>query len=63
MGRSRGLTKKEMKEHLTFLAAWEAPEFPDIFVYEGKSLDSLYPIAERYREQQQKDRQVAEAVK
>ena len=54
MGRSRGLTKKEMKEHLTFLAAWEAPEFPDIFVYEGKSLDSLYPIAERYREQQQK---------
>ena len=63
MGRRRGITKKEMKQHAKFLVAWEAAEFPGIFVYEGKSLDSLYPIAEWYREQQQKDRQVAEAVK
>jgi hypothetical protein len=55
MARTRGLTKKEMKEHAKFLAAWEAAEFPDIFVYEGKSLDSLSRIAERYREQKQKE--------
>jgi hypothetical protein len=55
MGRSRGLTKKEMKKHAKFLAAWEAAEFPEIFVYEGKSLDTLRPIAEWYREQKQKD--------
>jgi hypothetical protein len=55
MGRRRGLTKKEMKKHAKFLAAWEAAEFPEIFVYEGKSLDSLRPIAEWYREQKQKD--------
>ena len=60
MGRRRGLTKKEMKKHAKFLAAWEAAEFPEIFVYEGKSLDSLRPIAEWYREQKQNDRQVAE---
>jgi hypothetical protein len=62
MGLRRGLTKKEMKKHAKFLAAWEAAEFPEIFVYEGKSLDSLRPIAESYREQQQKDRQVAVAA-
>jgi len=55
MGRKRGLTKKEMKKHAKFLTAWEAAEFPEIFVYDGKSLDSLRPIAERYREQKQKD--------
>jgi hypothetical protein len=62
MGRRRELTEKEMKKHAKFLAAWEAAEFPEIFVYEGKSLDSLRPIAESYREQQQKDRQVAVAA-
>ena len=56
MGRRRRITKKEMKQQAKFLAAWEAAEFPDIFVYAGKSLNELRPIAERYREQQQKDR-------
>jgi len=51
-----------MKQHAKFLAAWEAAEFPDIFVYERKSLNELRPIAERYREQQQEDRQVAVAA-
>jgi hypothetical protein len=55
MGRRRGITEKEMKQHSKFLAAWEAAEFPDIFVYAGKSLNELRPIAERYREQKQKD--------
>ena len=63
MERRRGLTTKEMKQHAKFLAAWEAAEFPDIFVYEGKSLNELRPIAERYWEQQQEDRQVAVAAK
>ena len=63
MGRRRGLTKKEMKKHAKFLAAWEAAEFPDIFVYEGKSLNEMRPIADRYREQQQEDTQVAVAEK
>ena len=51
----RGLTKKEMNKHAKFLAAWEAAEFPEIFVYEGESLNELRPIAEWYREQKQKD--------
>ena len=55
MERRRGITKNEMKQNAKFLAAWEAAEFPEIFVYEGKSLDSLRPIAEWYREQKQKD--------
>ena len=63
MERRRGLTTKEMNQHAKFLAAWEAAEFPDIFVYKGKSLNELRPIAERYWEQQQKDRQVALAAK
>ena len=42
--------------------AWEDAEFPDIFVYEEKSLNKLRAIAERYREQQQEDTQVAVAV-
>lgn len=63
MEHMRGTNKKEMKQHAKFLAAWEAAEFPDIFVHEGKSLNELRQIAERFREQQQKDRQVAEAVK
>ena len=62
MGRRRGLTKKEIKQYAKFLAAWEAAEFPEIFVYEGISLDSLRPIAEWYREEKQEDRQVAEVV-
>jgi hypothetical protein len=44
-----------MKQHAKFLAEWEVAEFPEIFVYEGKSLDSLRPIAEWCREQKQKD--------
>jgi hypothetical protein len=63
MGRRRGIPKEEMKQHAKFLAAWEAAEFPDIFVYKGKSLNELRPIAERYWEQQQNDRQVAVAAK
>ena len=63
MGRRREITKKEMNQHAKFLAAWEAAEFPDIFVYEGKSLNELRSIAERYREQQQEDTQVAVAAK
>jgi hypothetical protein len=59
MRRKREITKKEMKQHAKFLAAWEAAEFPDIFVFEGKSLNELRAIAERYREQQQEDTQVA----
>jgi hypothetical protein len=55
MARRRDQTKKEMKKYANFLAAWEAAEFPEIFVCEGKSLDSLRPIAEWYREQKQKD--------
>ena len=55
MGHRRGLTEKEMKQHAKFLAEWEVAEFPEIFVYEGKSLDSLRPIAEWCREQKQKD--------
>jgi len=54
MARRSELTRKEMKKHAKFLAAWESAEFPEIFVYEGKSLDSLRPIAEWYREQKQK---------
>jgi hypothetical protein len=63
MERRRGITKNEMKQNAKFLAAWEAAEFPDIFVYEGKSLNELRPIADRYREQQQEDTQVALAEK
>jgi hypothetical protein len=55
MGLRRGLTKKEMKKYEKFLAAWETAEFPEIFVHERKSLNELRPIAERYREQKQKD--------
>jgi len=62
MGRRRGLTKKEIKQYAEFLAAWEAAEFPDIFVYEGKSLNELRPIAEWYREEKLKDRQMAEVA-
>jgi hypothetical protein len=57
------ITNKEMKQHAKFLAVWEAAEFPEIFVYEGKSLNELRQIAERYREQQQNARQLAGAVK
>ena len=63
MKRGRRITKEEMKQYAKFLAAWEAAEFPDIFVYEGKSLNELRPIAERYREQQQEYWQVAVAAK
>ena len=63
MGRRTVMPKEEMKQHAKFLAAWEAAEFPDIFVYEGKSLNELRPTAERYWEQEQKDRQVAVAAK
>jgi hypothetical protein len=63
MGRKSEITKKEMKEHGKFLAVWEAAEFPDIFAFEGKSLNDLGAVAERYREQQQKDTQVPVAAK
>ena len=63
MTAKREPSNKLLDKHAKFLAAWEAAEFPDIFVYEGKSLNELRPIAERYWEQQQEDRQVAVAAK
>jgi hypothetical protein len=47
-------SRKVLDKHAKFLAAWEAAGFPDIFNYEGTSLNNIRSTAEWYREQKRK---------
>jgi hypothetical protein len=50
----KGPSKKVIKKHAKFLAAWEAAGFPDPFEHDGASLKTLRTTAEWYREQKQR---------